>query len=102
MTDWEAHPHQTDRAARAPVVSVIGTHRAMHEIAGVVLIWFLRDTNAVSVEKRMQSGLFNILSASFHGNTRLDAKLQIEGAFWFLDTTTHIFCQSRDKQDKCS
>ena len=35
MTDWEAHPHQTDRAARAPVVSVIGTHRAMHEIARV-------------------------------------------------------------------
>ena len=71
-------------------------------VGGVVLIWFLRDTNVVFVGKRCYSDLFDILSASFHGNTRLDAKLQIEGAFWFLDTTTHIFCESRDKQDKCS
>ena len=35
MTDREAHPHQTDRAARAPVVSVIGTHRARRETAPV-------------------------------------------------------------------
>ena len=35
VTDWEAHPHQTDRAARAPVVSVIGTHRARRETARV-------------------------------------------------------------------
>ena len=58
---------------------------------GVVLIWFLRDTNVVFVGKRCYSGLFDILSASFHGNTRLDAKLQIEGAFWFLHHHNYPF-----------
>ena len=35
MTGWEAHPHQTDLAARAPVVSVIGTHCARRATARV-------------------------------------------------------------------
>ena len=43
------------------------------------------------VEKRMQSGFFDILSATFHGNTRLDANLQIEGAFWFLHHHNYPF-----------
>ena len=46
----------------------------------------------VFVGKRCYSGLFDILSASFHGHTRLDAKLQIEGAFWFLHH--HNYCGS--------
>ena len=69
----------------------VASQRARAHVVGVGLFWFLRDTNVVFVEKRMQSGFFDILSATFHGNTRLDANSQIEGAFWFLHHHNYPF-----------